>query len=158
MIISAAQPNDLAALLELEAGGFASAERWSATSWCHELEAANRLVLVSREADEIEAVACFSLLDEVAELLRVIVRPASYRRGAARRLIGIGQEWAEANGADRMLLEVRHDNTAALALYAATGFTAIARRRDYYGAGCDAVVMECPLYRHGFAATYGAAS
>jgi len=40
------------------------------------------------------------------------------------------------------MLEVADTNAPALALYAATGFTEVARRRDYYGRGHDAVVME----------------
>ncbi len=59
--------------------------------------------------------------------------------------MGAGLEWAAATGADRMLLEVRHDNRGAIALYEKFGFTAISHRRDYYGAGADAVVMQASL-------------
>ena len=41
-----------------------------------------------------------------------------------------------------MLLEVRHDNEPAVALYAAEGFLEITRRRGYYAAGLDAIVMR----------------
>ncbi len=148
MIVSTANRDDLAALLDLEEAGFVGSQRWSAESWEAELANTDRLVLVSRQAGEVEAVACFSVLDDTAELLRVIVTPASCRRGVARRLIGVGQEWAREAGADRMLLEVRHDNNGALALYGVTGFAAISRRRDYYGPGIDALVLECPLPHH----------
>ncbi|WP_341727900.1 GNAT family N-acetyltransferase [Brooklawnia sp.] len=145
MIVSTANRNDLTALLGLEESGFARSERWSAASWVSELDALHRLVLVSRDSSGVEAVACFSVLDDTAELLRVIVEPGQRGRGVGRRLVSVGKEWAEASGADRMLLEVRQDNAAALGLYCAAGFEPISRRRDYYGPGHDAVVMECAL-------------
>lgn len=148
MLVSTARADDLVGLLSLEETGFDEAERWSSQSWASELDAPNRLVLVSRDADGVEAVACFSVLADTAELLRIVVRPDRAGRGIGRRLVGLGKEWAEAAGADRMMLEVRHDNQAALWLYEAAGFNPIARRRDYYGPGRDAVVMECALAHH----------
>ncbi|MGI5951485.1 MAG: GNAT family N-acetyltransferase [Brooklawnia sp.] len=147
MIIALASHDDLAALVELE-NNFEASERWSQTSWRAELEGADRLVLVCRDADQVQAVACFWVVHQTAELLRVVVHPAARRRGLARKLIGLGKEWAEAAGAERILLEVRHDNSAALALYEAAGFAPIAQRRDYYGPGRHGVVMECQLPRH----------
>ena len=49
---------------------------------------------------------------------------------------------AAERGAERMMLEVADTNEPALAFYAVSGFAEIARRRDYYGRGVDAVVME----------------
>lgn len=148
MIVSLAKADDLTGLLELEALGFDAAQRWSEQSWRAELVAADRLVLVSRGDERIEAVACFSVLGDTAELLRVIVHPAVRRRGWARRLLNAGKQWAQAAGAERMLLEVRHDNAAALEVYAVAGFAPIAQRRDYYGTGQHGVVMEARLPRH----------
>ena len=59
-------------------------------------------------------------------MARALLRRGRVRRGA------------------RMLLEVRADNTAALAFYAAEGFVEIARRRRYYRDGTDAVVLRGP--------------
>lgn len=147
MIVTTAKPDDLSTLLQLEESGFDAPQRWSASSWASEIAAPDRLVLVSRDDDQVEAVACFSVLDDTAEVLRVVVRPDRRQRGIARRLVGLGMDWADAAGADRILLEVRHDNERGLCLYAAAGFAAIARRPDYYGAGRHAIVMECRL-RH----------
>jgi ribosomal protein S18 acetylase RimI-like enzyme len=49
---------------------------------------------------------------------------------------------AAEQGAERMMLEVADTNEPALAFYAASGFAEIARRRNYYSQGVDAVVME----------------
>lgn len=145
MIIAPANSSALGGLLALEDACFAPRERWSQTSWQAELDAADRLVLVGRSGDEVIAAASFSVLAETAELLRVAVRPDHGGQGLGRRLVAEGQRWAAQAGAERMLLEVRHDNRAALALYRRTGFAAIAERADYYGPGAHAVVMECPL-------------
>lgn len=148
MIISTATLEDLPALLGLEEVGFASHERWSGSSWASEVTADDRLVLVTREDDQVVGVACFSVVDQTAELLRVVVRPDLQGRGMARRLVQVGMEWADAAGAERMLLEVRHDNARGLSLYDAAGFHPIARRADYYGSGRHAIVMECWLTRY----------
>lgn len=42
-------------------------------------------------------------------------------------------------------LEVEDGNEGATALYNALGFTEAGRRRGYYGAGKDAIVMTAPL-------------
>lgn len=148
MIVSIGNHDDLAGLLELEALGFDSNQRWSEQSWRSELDASDHLVLVSRREDGLAAAACFSVLADTAELLRVIVAPDAQRAGRARRLIRAGRQWAQAAGAHRMLLEVRHDNMAAIELYTRTGFVPIAQRRDYYGTGSHGVVMETELRRH----------
>ena len=147
MIVATAKPDDLPALLELEESGFDAPERWSTGSWASELSSPDRLVLISRDEDQVEAVACFGVLDDTAEVLRVVVRPDRRERGIARRLVGLGMDWADAAGADRILLEVRYDNDRGLSLYKAAGFTAIARRSDYYGLGRHAIVMECRFHR-----------
>lgn len=148
MIVSTARLDELTAILELESHGFDKPQRWSAESWRAELEHPERLVLVGRELDRVIAVACFGVLAETAELLRVIVHPDAQRRGLARKLLGIGKEWAEAAGAERMLLEVLYDNPAALVLYETESFRPIAQRPDYYGTGKHGVVMECQLPRY----------
>ena len=68
MIVATAKPDDLPALLELEESGFDAPERWSIGSWASELSSPDRLVLISRDDDQVEAVACFGVLDDTAEV------------------------------------------------------------------------------------------
>ena len=145
MTLAAASREDLDAICELEILGFEPVEQWSSDSWAAEIGRDLRLVLVNRTGEQVDGVACFSVLDETAELLRVIVAPSSRGNGLGTTLVEAGQAWARQAGAQRMMLEVRHDNEPALAVYRATGFTPIARRNDYYGTGRHAVVMECQL-------------
>ena len=67
------------------------------------------------------------------------------RETLGRVLIEAGIDWAAEQCADRMLLEVEHDNAPAVALYHRLGFAELARRNDYYGAGRHALVMQKEL-------------
>lgn len=145
MLICAATAADLPGLVSLEESGFDRAERWSLESWQAELDAPGRLVVVSHSMSRLEGAASFCVVGDTAEVLRIVVAPDARRQGIAGRLLRLGLDWAEAAGADRMLLDVRDDNLAALALYRRTGFTPISRRPNYYP-GHDAVVMELELH------------
>jgi len=86
--------------------------------------------------------AAVSTVGEVAELQRVAVDPARRRTGLGRTLLAAVDDHARAGGALRVLLEVREDNDAARALYAAHGYAELARRPRYYRDGTTAVVLE----------------
>ncbi len=146
MIISHARADDLAGIVELERVGFDAAEQWSETAWEEELAAHDRYVLTRLDVDShIIGVATFSRVAEMADLNRVIVHPEFRGRGIGASLIRAGLEWANAVGAHRMLLEVRTDNEPAVALYRKLGFEPIATRRDYYGPGHHALVLQRSL-------------
>jgi len=52
---------------------------------------------------------------------------------------------ARRRGGTRMFLEVAADNVAAIGLYELNGFEVTSRRRDYYAAGLDAILMRRSL-------------
>lgn len=131
--------------MELEKA-FPVAQRWSQESWQAELDGGNRHVLVWRDdAGLVQGVATFAVADDVVDLHRIVTSAALRRRGLARQLLASGLDWASHLDASRMLLEVEADNVAALALYRSEGFKKIAERRDYYGPGADAVILEKEL-------------
>ena len=83
-----------------------------------------------------------------AHLLNLSVAAPWQRRGIGREALGFVARLARDYGAAKMLLEVRPSNTAAIALYAAAGFSELAVRRGYYPAGDareDAVVLQLVL-------------
>ena len=86
--------------------------------------------------------AVASLVADVAELQRIAVDPDHRRHGLASALLGGVLDEAKARGAERLLLEVREDNDAAIAFYARRGFAEIDRRPRYYRDGATAVVMQ----------------
>jgi len=147
---------DLAGLTGLEASCFEADERWSAPSWQAELDGADRAVWVATRTcrayddgcqafDEVAAACCVHLAGDDAELFRVMTAPPLRGLGVATMLVSAGLAWARAQGAVRMLLEVRHDNATARSLYADLGFTDLYLRTNYYGYGLDAVVMSRPV-------------
>lgn len=88
------------------------------------------------------------VLDE-AELLTLATHPAHRRLGLGRATLAAFEEQARARGARRAFLEVRANNAAACALYAAAGYAEAGRRRGYYktqsGARVDALMLSKPL-------------
>lgn len=105
--------------------------------------------LQARPAEELLGVATFQLVADTADLHRVVVAPDQRGRGIGRALVEAGITWAAGRHGRRMLLEVEHDNDPALALYRRLGFADLARRRDYYGAGRHALVMQYDLAGNG---------
>lgn len=146
MIIAHARETDLADILGLEQAGFETAEQWSQASWADELASPQRHVITRLDLEaRVIGVATFSCVEDLADLHRIVVRPDARGRGVGASLLRAGLDWAAAVGGRRMLLEVRSDNGSALALYRRLGFEPISTRRDYYGPGKDAVVMQRPL-------------
>ena len=94
------------------------------------------------------AIAGYAVLmpavDEV-ELLDIGIAAEYQGRGLGSDLLQRMMELARSLNLQRMFLEVRPSNVAALALYSKHGFREIGLRRGYYAAGNereDAIVME----------------
>jgi [ribosomal protein S18]-alanine N-acetyltransferase len=85
------------------------------------------------------------------ELLLVAVRPELRGRGIGSRLLEIFKNDAKSRGAERVFLEMRHNNPA-ISLYRAAGFEPLGRRPDYYrlsdGSRLDAITFGCDLMQN----------
>ena len=101
--------------------------------------------LVAELSGAVVGHAVVSVVVDVAELQRIAVSTSARRSGVASALLEECVALARSDRADRMLLEVREDNAAALAFYAARGFTEVDRRQRYYRDGTTAVVMRLGL-------------
>ena len=78
-----------------------------------------------------------------SDVQTLAVAPTQQGRGLGRRLLEALIDEARQRDASEVLLEVRADNEAAQALYAAAGFERIAVRRGYYRpGGTDALVLR----------------
>jgi [ribosomal protein S18]-alanine N-acetyltransferase len=146
-VIRPATKEDAPAITVLERDAF-GADAWSETLVELELTAPGRVVVVAEQDDVLVGYASAAMIADVADLTRIAVGPGARRAGVARLLLGTLLDEVAAQGAERMMLEVADTNAAALGLYAASGFVEIARRRDYYGRGLDAVVMELAPITH----------
>lgn len=143
MIVERATTADLPDIVELE---HSFDTPWSEDSWRQEIDGDGRLVLIARRRKGLVAgVSAFQIVDDVADLHRIVVAPRLRRLGFARVMLVTGLQWAILQGATRMLLEVDYTNEAAITLYRGYGFKQVALRRDYYGPGADALVMERDL-------------
>jgi ribosomal-protein-alanine N-acetyltransferase len=126
------------ALAATHARAFAGQGRaWSAAEFAALLASPHRLVTGDARSDALGRV-----IAEEAELLPLATDPGHRRQGRARACLSAFATAARARGAVVAFLEVAEDNTAALALYGAAGFTEIARRAGYYPGSRAAVVMH----------------
>lgn len=98
--------------------------------------------------DEIIGYAILSIAAGEAHLLNACVAPAQQGRGHGRHLVKRMIELARWHRVQRIFLEVRPSNRAAVALYPTLGFNEIATRPNYYPAKHgreDAIVMAMEL-------------
>jgi len=134
---------------DVDAIAVSEADNLGADAWSHGLVAegvAGRLPTVHYLVAESEGLvvghAVASLVADVAELQRIAVTTTERRTGVATRLLARIEEEARLRYSERLLLEVREDNAAACAFYAARGFHELNRRAHYYSDGTTAVVLE----------------
>ena len=146
-MIRAAAPDDVDAIAAIEREVF-EADAWSDSLVDLELIAPGRVVVVAEYENAVIGYASAAVIADVADLTRIAVRWADRREGVGTALLTALVDTATERGAERMMLEVADTNEPALAFYVVSGFVEIARRRDYYSPGVDAVVMElAPLSR-----------
>ena len=126
----------------------AFSEAWDASVMASFLRAAGTfgLVAVSSAAG---FVLCRRIANE-AEILTLAVNPANRRQGVGSALLAGALDWARETATDAMFLEVARDNDGALALYRASAFVEVGRRRAYYSratGAMDALVLRLDLNR-----------
>ena len=97
---------------------------------------------------EIRGYAIWMPVLEEIELLNIAVAAGQQRRGLGRTLLREMLEDARKEKRQRVFLEVRSSNVAAIAFYRSTGFAEIGVRRGYYQNAegkVDALVMASSL-------------
>jgi len=117
---------------------------WQADSFSEE---PNRLAFWWQAGDGCAGYVTGSVVAGEAELWRIAVAPEARRRGIAMALWKAFSEGCEDRGATAVFLEVSALNVSALAFYRHLGFSETGRRKAYYGAQEDAILMQCPLRR-----------
>ncbi len=98
--------------------------------------------------NQIVGFALLMLAVDEAELLDIAIAAPQQRKGFGRKLLDEMMALARSHTMQRMVLEVRASNAAAIALYRKAGFADIGLRRDYYPAlngREDAILMGCEL-------------
>lgn len=136
---------DIEAIALIEAQLFDDA--WTAAS-IHDLlsQSINGIIFLKCD-NEIVAYCLYQHIFEAAEILRIATTAKFQRQGLATQLLDTWLALMQQQGAQHCLLEVRADNTQAIALYQRLGFKQIDTRKNYYqnkqgGKGVDAWIMQ----------------
>lgn len=142
-VVPLATPDDLEAILAIEADTFAH----PTTRAFYERELARPDVTVLRVLRIPGCrVAGFVSGWQVAgelEISTLAIHPGHRGRGWGRHLLDDTLAWAARRGLDRVMLDVRPSNVAAVALYRGAGFSQVGIRRRYYTDPVeDALVLE----------------
>ena len=120
---------------------------WSASQYKEEFSAPTRHFVVA--LDETESIigyaGVFAAGGAEADVLTVGVIPSQRGKGIARQLMAQITDWARQQGSTAMMLEVKVDNLEAIGLYDSLGYSKLNIRKDYFGAGLDALVMRLEL-------------
>jgi [ribosomal protein S18]-alanine N-acetyltransferase len=123
---------DVETLLPLEQRLF-GATAWSAeTFWAELAHPGTRWYVVAVDGSRIIGYAGLLVPGPEADVQTIAVAPEAQGAGAGRALLDALIDRARERGATSVLLEVRADNPAAVALYQRRGFERIAVRRRYY--------------------------
>lgn len=161
LTIRPAEVGDLDALMRIEADVFGP-NAWSREQFADELDQLGQTrwyAVADADADAdadsdadthaaggVSGYVGLYLSPPDADVQTIAVAAGRQGTGIGRLLLNAAVEQAWALGCTRMFLEVRADNEAALALYAAAGFQRLGRRPRYYPDGTDAATMR--LRRH----------
>ena len=120
---------------------------WSASQYKEEFSSPTRhFVVALDDAQSIIGYAgVFAPGGAEADVLTVGVIPSQRGKGVARQLMALITDWAKQQGSIAMMLEVKVDNLEAIGLYESLGYSKLNVRKDYFGAGLDALVMRLEL-------------
>ena len=120
---------------------------WSASQYKEEFSSPTRhfVVAVDEAQNIIGYAGVFAPGGAEADVLTVGVIPSQRGKGIARQLMALITNWAKQQGSIAMMLEVKVDNTEAIGLYESLGYATLNTRKDYFGAGLDAIVMRLEL-------------
>ncbi|OBY33155.1 hypothetical protein ACT18_04525 [Mycolicibacter kumamotonensis] len=141
--IGALLETDAARCAELESQLFGGDDPWPAEAFHRAIGAPDHHYVAARIGDELVGYGGISRLGRTPpfefEVHTIGVDPAHQGRGIGRKLLDDLLAYA-AGGV--VHLEVRTDNTAAIALYRDVGFVETGLRKRYYRNGADAYMMR----------------
>jgi ribosomal-protein-alanine N-acetyltransferase len=124
---------------------------WSQETFWSELAGvpSSRHYVVAESAGQVVGYAGLMVVGREADIQTLAVAAERRGQGVGSRLLDALLDEAARRGCARVTLEVEAASHAAQHLYARRGFTAVARRSDYYGPGSDALIMHMRLDQAG---------
>jgi ribosomal-protein-alanine N-acetyltransferase len=151
LIIERARKRDLAAVWAIEQASFS--HPWTRAMFQEELAKVPSTLYVLKEmpGERVLGYSCFWSLSGELQLVNIAVHPELRDNGLGRKLLNHLLLEADSRAAEKIFLEVRPSNRAAIGLYEKLGFKVLYRRPRYYTPeGEDALVMvlETPRGKH----------
>ena len=141
MILRAWERKDVDTIAEMEKRCFPQ-DAWTKGMLSELLDSPYEWAVLAEEGGLVCGYACLFTLFETADLMNIAVDEPFRGRGIACLLIEALHKKAKELGAERVMLEVRVSNAPAIALYQKYGYEKIAVRKNYYGNGEDADIMQ----------------
>jgi len=144
--IRRAKPSDLDALVALEEASF-DHDRVSRTQFRRHLASPSAAVLVAEERGQVlgGALLFFRRGAKAARLYSIAIAQTARGQRLGTALLNAAEREARRRGCAAMKLEVRTDNTPAIALYEKRGYRCVTRMPGFYENGMDAWRYEKPL-------------
>ena len=139
--------DDLDALVALEEASF-SGDKMSRRSWRHAVTSSTIAVLVAPLPDGQLggcAVLFFRRGSDEGRIYSIAVAAAARGRGLGRLLVQAGEDAARRRDCTSLRAEIRVDNAASRALFAAAGYAEFGLKTAYYEDGQDAVLVRRKL-------------
>ncbi len=137
---------DLVASLHLESFPADTGERWGAHDIWQVMRMPGIFCVIARRGDKPLGYALALVIVDECELLSLGVIESARRTGVARALVQYLKHECVIWPVQRLFLEVREDNDAAMLMYESEGFRIIGRRINYYrshkGVTKDAITMS----------------
>ena len=104
-------------------------------------EVAGKITIGAQSGEELIAYVGASYVLDECEIGNVCTHPSYRRMGAARGLFDELIKTCKTKEISKIFLEVSSVNNAAIELYKNIGFVQYNSRKDYYGAGDDALLF-----------------
>jgi ribosomal-protein-alanine N-acetyltransferase len=142
MVIEPARKKDLEAVWAIEQASFS--HPWTRAMFQEELAKIPSTLYVLKEVsgNRVLGYSCFWSLSGELQLVNIAVHPDLRGKGLGRKLLNHILLEAESREVEKIFLEVRPSNRAAIGLYEGLGFKGLYRRPGYYTPeGEDALVM-----------------
>lgn len=114
---------------------------WSRELFQREFELPQSKIMGARLGGALVGFVVFHIIVEEIHLLNLSVSPDYRRRGIGRALLARVLEEGINHGSNRVLLEARESNEAAIALYQSAGFKIDGQRPRYYTDSGEAAVL-----------------
>jgi ribosomal-protein-alanine N-acetyltransferase len=136
--------HDLSRVIAIERAAFA--HPWSLDAFCRELSLPfSRVIVAETASDGVPSIAgflCRWIVADECHILNLAVEPTLRRMGIGRQLMMYAIAESTAAGIRLITLEVRRSNVVARHLYRTMAFEERRLRKNYYGLGEDAIIME----------------